>query len=154
MSYIAVARPQFSLNNLSQDDRILLFGLLTEAKVNIVAGFQELKRYVFAVGFADPFDPRNEAQSKEALRILKGLGYNFKVHTAIEVVAVSTPPGTLYNVESRIVAITPILLNYIGESNTLWFQVAEGDVKKVLADFKRDEGCQGESCLKAAGEED
>lgn len=153
MPYIAVARPQYSLINLSQDDRILLLGLLTEAKINIVADVQEPKRFVIVLGFADPFDPRNSAQSRDALRIIKELGHDFKVHTTIEVVAVSTPPGTLYNVESRIVAITPILLNYVGEENTLWFQVAEGDVKKVLADFKRDEGCQDGACSRGDEED-
>lgn len=145
IAHSAAARTQIEVE-VDNNQLILLLGLIAEAKVNIIASTQYRRCFTFVVGEADPSSKENEPSLRKTLQILDKMDLKGSLGTIIQVTSSSSAPGTLYNIQSMIEEVTPVIRKYTGDSDTRWFQVENEKIGAVLKHFNRNRGCNEKAC--------
>jgi hypothetical protein len=124
-------RPQFTIRDLSPNDREGLHRQLKKNHVKIAAFIQEYDRYIFIPGEVDPSSSRNRKQIKKAREICSRGPYSER--QVIEVVDNKKSSSDVINQCERILNHQRIPLNlaYEGHKGSVWLvlprkQVSEG----------------------------
>ena len=120
-------REQFLLNT-TDTEWLRILAALTQAEVNVTAGFQDHERHVFVPGVVNLNEHKQNADAHRTTQtILEKLKVPYQTSVVLEVKAGTSGSGQAGGYYTLVKAVNDqgirIIRSYIGEEDSVWFDV-------------------------------